>query len=222
MNEILAVKIFTDINTLGIPIATLSLSIILLWFLIGTKGNWAIKAFITGLTIYFAICAWSSLNSLLGWPSAESVAGKKVQILWVDVKEPNKKTYEPGAIYIWVKYMEPQKTKKSIIVRLHTKESSDEPRIHKIPYSRKTHQQAAAIKKQIASGRPFFGEIKKEGIQGPQGKGKGQGKGQGKSKGGREGKGKNKGMNGGGSISQEQEMMFHQLPAPSFQSKDGY
>lgn len=214
------------IETIGIPIACVTFVVLLLWFIIGTKGKWILKMLVTALSIYFCVSLWTSLNGLLGWPTASDLTGKKVEVLWLDIKEPNKKTNDPGSIYVWVKHLEPKKTQNSVVLRFHTKNSSSEPRLYKVPYSRKLHEQAAKIKKHLAKGGKFHGQLQKDGFKGDgksgKGQGKGKGQGQGKGKGnGRKGKGQGKDGNGG-SLSQEQEMMFHQLPAPHYQNKDGY
>ena len=105
----------------------------------------------------------------------------------------------------------------SVVPKLHSKEKSGEPRLHRLPYSRKLHEQAQKIKQQIAKGGKFYVEMKNVDMKG-QGQGKGKGKGQGQGK-GREGKGK--GQKGdGGSLSQEQDPIFHELPPPHFIPKD--
>ena len=218
------------IETIGIPIACVTFAILLLWFIIGTKGQWVLKMLVSAFSVYFCVCLWTSLNGLLGWPTSTSLEGKKVQILWVDVKEPNKKTEDPGSVYVWVKHLEPEKTGNSFILRFHTKNSQNEPRLYKVPYSRKLHEQAEKIKKHLAKGGKFAGQLSKQNFKGEgkgkdgegqgKGKGQGQGKGKGKGKAGREGKGKGRGKGDGGSLSQDQEFMFHQLPPPRYQSKD--
>jgi len=210
------------IDTIGIPIACATFTILLLWFIIGTKGQWALKMLVSAFSVYFCVCLWSSLNGLLGWPTAASLEGKKVEILWVDIKEPNKKTEDPGAVYVWARHLEPEKTSSSFILRFHTKDSQNEPRLYKVPYSRKLHEQAMKIKQHLAKGGKFAGQLSKQQFKGKgQGKGEGKGKGKGEGKGGRDGKGRSSNKDGnGGSMSQDQEFMFHQLPPPRYQSKN--
>ena len=200
------------IETIGIPIACVTFAVLLLWFIIGTKGQWALKMLVTAISIYFCVCLWSSLNGLLGWPTASSLMRKKIQILWLDIKEPNKKMNDPGLIYVWVKHLEPEKTNNPYILRFHTKNAENEPRLYKIPYSRKLHEQCCKIKSHLAKGGKFRGQLGKKGFKGEKGtKGKG-------GQGGQKGKGGRK----GGGLSQEQVPIFHQLPPPHYQDKDGY
>lgn len=191
-------------STYGIPIACVTFSILLLWLLIGTKGYWILKMFVIAFSLYFFACLWASLNGLLGWPTEETIVNKKIQLLWIDVKEPNKSTNNNGAIYVWVKHLSPVQTANRFI-KFH-KQSVDDPRAYKLKYSREMHKQAIQTMQKIAKGEKVYGEMQE---------GEGQGQGQKSEKNVKDGKdGKDQ-----GSLSQEQEMMFHQLPPPYFPVK---
>lgn len=206
------------IDTFGIPFAFVIISILVLWFVIGSKGWWWIKALVVAGSVLFSISLWHSLDALQGWPTNESLPDK-FEIKWLVIKEPNKKTGDEGGIYVWAKDLQPKKTKSGKFI-LHNKGTSDEPRLHTIPYSRKMHEQAEGIKKQIAAGKPFYGEVKKGGGVGEAGKGKGKGKGEGKGRGrGKGGKGRGKGSGRGGDLSNEQDPIFHELPPPVLPEK---
>lgn len=194
-------------STYGIPIACITFAILLLWLLIGAKGHWILKMLITTFSLYFFACLWSSLNGLLGWPTEENVLNKKIQILWMDIKEPNKKTGNLGAIYVWAKHLNSIETH-DWILDFNYKQSENESRLYKLPYSRDMHKQAIQMMQMIASGEKVYGEMK-DGKKSSE---------SGKSKHGEKGEGKEGGDQG--SLSQEQEMMFHQLPPPHFQEKD--
>jgi len=208
------------IDTFGIPLAFIVLSTLLLWIIIGSKGWWWLKALVVVTTVLFSISLWQSLESLQGWATKEKPP-EKFEIKWIDVKEPNKKTGEKGYINVWMRDLNPKKEdKQNKIPILHSKGKNNEARLYSLPYSRQMHEQAEKIKQQIAKGKPFYGEIKDGVAKGLQGKGEGE-----KGKGGQQGqgkKGKGDGQKGdGGSLSNKQDPIFHELPPPVFQRKDG-
>jgi hypothetical protein len=207
------------LDTFGIPLAFVIIAALTLWVVIGSKGYWWFKMIMVSISIFFSISLWNSLSSLQGWPTAD-MPPEKFEVKWIDVKEPNKKTGAPGSIYVWVRDLQPDHIDESFYMRLHHKELEEEPRLYKLPYSRGMHVQSEMIKGTIAKGGRFFAGIEAKGQgqgqpgQGKPGKGKGKGQGQGK---GKPGQGKD---GRGGSLSQEQEFVFHELPPPVFPEKD--
>lgn len=200
------------IDTFGIPVAFTIIAALTLWVIIGSRGWWWVKMGVATLAIFFSISLWHSLSGLEGWPTDQSMP-QKFEIKWIVVEEPNNKTSTKGQILVWARNLEPMSGEKSNIPILHNKNKSNEPRIHRLPYSREMHQQAIKIQKRIGSGGKFFGEMKKgEGM-------KEQGKGNGK-RSGREGEGIGEGK-GAGSLSNEQLPIFHELPPPYFPQKIG-
>ena len=45
-------------ETIGIPVAFILLTILILWVIIGIKGKWWIKSCLISLTLYFSIGLW--------------------------------------------------------------------------------------------------------------------------------------------------------------------
>lgn len=192
------------IDTFGIPVAFTIIAALTLWVIIGSRGWWWVKMGVATLAIFFSISLWHSLEGLEGWPTDQSMP-QKFEIKWIVVEEPNNKTGEEGQILVWARDLEPMLKEKSNIPILHNKDKSNEPRLHRLPYTREMHEQAVKIQKKIGAGGKFFGEIKGKGI-------KGQNKGKGKGRSGAEGK-------NGGSLSNEQLPIFHELPPPYFPQK---
>lgn len=210
------------IDTFGIPLAFVIIAALTLWVVIGCKGYWWLKLIMVSLSIFFSISLWHSLISLQGWPTPQTMP-EKFEVKWLDVKEPNQKTGGKGCIYVWAINLEPDSspvgtTAPLLGVQLHSKEKSGEPRLYKLPYSREMHEQAKGIKEMIGKGGRFYGRLGKAGEGGmsqldADGK-KGSGKGK-----GRPGQGRPNGE-GGGSISEGQEFVFHELPPPLFPDKE--
>jgi hypothetical protein len=188
-----------NINTLGIPLTFVILVAVILWFIIWGKGHWLLKAVVVAVSLYFGIATWQSLNGLLGWPAPESESlPDKFAVHWVVIKEPSKKTADPGAIFIWVS----GPVKESLFAP-----DFKEPRAYKLPYSKEMHQRAEGALSLIRKG---------EKVIGMRGKGKGKGWGQ-KGK----GKGEGEGEKGAWGMSRKHipDIVFHKLPPPKFPPK---
>ena len=83
-----------------IPLVFFSLFILVLWFIIGAKGHWALKAIVIAMTLHFCISIGLSLEGFAGWPSADGLPDK-FMVHWIVVEEPDKRTKTGGAIYVW-------------------------------------------------------------------------------------------------------------------------
>ena len=199
-------------DTFGIPAAFVLVAALALWVVIGSKGWWLLKIGVVTISVFFSVVLWNSLSTLQGWPTKETLP-PKFEIKWIDVEEPNKKTGDKGRIHIWIKNMTKEYDPQHGMV-LHNKGKGQDPRFHELPYSREGHEQASGIKKKIADGQKVYAEMGKN-----KAGEKGEGKDKGKGKSGKKGKGEQNGN--GGSLSQEQEPMFHELPPPYFIPKEG-
>lgn len=199
-----------------IPIAFLIIASLVGWFIIGTKGNWFLKAFCTSASLYFVLSIAYTLPALYGWPSDDPLPNK-FEIYYVLVKEPNKVNGDDGEIYFWVREIEDlsQDNKdeeegiSSYLIPLYEDKSG--PRGYRVPYSTELHKRAEQIAKDLAEGKRMMGTNN----------GKGGGK-----KGGKEGegqqtggKGQQNGNGGGGSFSNSPEISFQELPPPSLPEK---
>ena len=148
--------------SLGIPVGFLLLSIILLWFLIGAKGWWWLKATFIGSVVCFGFMVWISVNTYLGWPSRGELPPKFL-VHWAHVQEPNKKTHHPGCIFIWLRPLEKEEveldgieghiTTMSQVLSYRNEEI--EPRVHRIPYTRERHKAVQKMMGEIKKGRTF-------------------------------------------------------------------
>jgi hypothetical protein len=175
------------IETFAIPLTFVILASLALWIIIGSKGWWILKACYVILVFCFTIFLWKSLDELQGWPTTDSIPNK-FEIKWVTVEEPNKKTGSDGSIHVWLKDIEPTKNSHSWYITSKHKNINDEPRSHKLPYTKNGHEQAAKIQEKIGKGGKAYGQKKGKGMGegGEGGDGKGpKGQGQGKGKGGR-------------------------------------
>lgn len=225
-----------NIETIGIPLAFLGIITLILWYIISGSGKWWLKVLVIAATSYVSLGLWYSMNGLLGWPTSATVPDK-FQAHWIVVETPGLGDKDSGAIFLWATNLQPDKSSNfdedvpewldGILFPFHSKHAKNEPRLYKLPYSKKLHEQSnKIIENYLKKGRPFMGTMKGKG-------GKGQGFGEGQN--GRQGTGQsgseaNRGRrghigqgNGSGSYSRDDQdaPMFYELPPPKFPKKDG-
>ena len=151
----------------------------------------------------FTVVFWTTIHTFLGWPANENDIPEKVLIHWVIIKEPNKAREFDGAIYITLETAEEMKGNR---VAKFFGYGSDriEPRLFKLKYNRKLHEQLQKlIKSRLSKGQPIMGKLSKD---------KEVGK-------GKKGDGKKSNNKGDGSESQEQDWEFHELLPSEIHSK---
>ena len=193
-----------DINSIGIPLTFIIVISISLWFIILGKGYWWAKAIVVALTLYFSIGMWAALSGLAGWP-ADQALPEKFLMHWALVKEPSKNDInQKGAILIWATE-DSESNKENSIFPLSKNKNINQPRVYKLPYSEDMHEKLTKVMKQMAQGKGVRGE--KSGEGGEKGE-KGNGK-----------NGEKKGK-GYGSLSQEQDYIFYELPPAKLPEKD--
>jgi hypothetical protein len=218
-----------------IPIGYILITIVLLWFMIGAKGWWWLKAICIAGALFFGISLEHSIDSYLGWPSGELVPHKFV-VHSVVVKEPSKKNPDDkGKVYVWVTKIPTKMDKEDdkekefydeYVSVLEYSRTGRQPRCYELPYSKPLRDAAAAVNKRIAKGAVVIGQRGKNGGMGTPG-GKGDGKGDGKGGKGGNNKGgpgtQSSGKQGEGqgafSFSQSDQLYFHELPPPRVPEK---
>ncbi len=216
-----------NLETIAIPIAFLVASALLLWFIIGSRGQWMLKAACIACTMYFGLAVWNSVGSYLGWPTSQEPPSK-FQLHWAIVQEPDKQADDPGVVYLWLRKIdqddnaadEAQELKEeSWLSILGYSGNKEQPRCYRLPYTRPLHEQLKQAKRQLAQGKPVIGKFSGKGFDtSKQGKGKGKGKG----KGGPPGGGKPGAGNAhsyGSGHRDSGEFIFYNLPPPKYPDK---
>jgi uncharacterized membrane protein YgcG len=205
-----------------IPLMFLSIALIVLWFIIGAKGHWALKAAVIAFTLHLCVSVGASLPDFAGWPSSSPVPSKFL-VHWLVVKEPDKKTKEPGAIYLWATNLsseeqENEEAWRRFLIPLDFTDLS-QPRVYKVPYSTESHEKADDVIGRIRDGKTVIGESASgegdgdgSGGEGKGGEGDGDGSGQ-------EGGGGNEG-GGQGTFSLSDDVNFQDLPAALLPDKN--
>ncbi len=149
---------------MNIILAFLFISMFLLWYVIGAKGAWWIKAFLIVFTLYFGVSLGVSMESLLGWPSSQNIPDK-FELHWALVEEPNSSLDRSGKIYLWVTDLDQDEINEDDWRRFFADFSTYRgrlPRAYKIPYTRAFHVNVDAAMSRIASGIPVAGEAPSE------------------------------------------------------------
>jgi len=183
---------------IALPILLLVFGGLTFWVLSESQLKWYFKATLISSFCIFTIMFYSLIHTFLGWGAEQADMPDKVAIHWVIIKEPNKLKNFEGKIYILLESVEDASGAFSNFFGY--KRSKIEPRLFKMKYSRKLHEELAKrVIPRNKKGQPVAGKFLK-GIEGK------------KSKGGHKKK-------GDGSESQEQEWHFHELLPSEVQGK---
>ena len=131
---------------IGLSIAFVIISAIVLWFSIRTPGQVIVKAILIPVTIWYGLALYYSVPNLMGWPVSQSIP-ENSQVLAIRIKEPDPKLNDPGAIYFWVN-IEPGSTRPehTLAAMISPKsvfkyDSKTQPRAYQLPYSREMHKE---------------------------------------------------------------------------------
>ncbi|PIR69455.1 MAG: hypothetical protein COU47_02655 [Candidatus Niyogibacteria bacterium CG10_big_fil_rev_8_21_14_0_10_46_36] len=188
---------------------------LLLWILVGVHGKWLIKALLIVAILPAGLFIWNSIESSQGWSTPKEPPNKFLFLSSV-VQQPDKKTGFKGAIFIWLtEYSDGTEAPEepsffSQIMSLFTYRPANEPRAHKLPYSKQLEEQVGEAMERQRHGIPTVVEHNK-------GKADGNSNKDGNDT-GEDGMPSNE--NSEGSYSDyEQEFMFYPLPPPKFPPK---
>jgi hypothetical protein len=186
---------------IALPILLLVFGSLTFWLLAESSLKWYIKTVCISMFCFFTIIFWSTIHSFLGWPAGEDDVPEVVRIHWVIIKEPNKHTEYPGAIYLLINSAQLDDGF-SISKFFGYKKDSGEPRLFGVPYDRALHEHLSKnVISKLKKGQTVLGKLSKKA---------------GKSRKGDNNKEKSK---GGGSESQEQRWHFHELLPSDFLQK---
>ena len=132
-------------NTLFFPFLFLLLSILLLWIIIGCKGQWSAKIWLINITVFFTAILWSGVSSYVGWPTDSPMPkqGRLVQII----------SNEPESLYVLLE----QHDEKNLYYEdwhdfIYYK-PKDVARLFKLPYDKETHEQLESAMELVKKGK---------------------------------------------------------------------
>ncbi|MGD9045558.1 MAG: hypothetical protein PVG06_17725 [Desulfobacterales bacterium] len=130
---------------MGLTVAFVIISAIVLWFSIRTPGQTIIKAMLIPVTVWYGLVLYYSVPNLMGWPISQSIPDNS-QVLDIRIKEPDPKHNDPGAIYFWVNINPDSKnSEQTLAAKLNPKNmfsynGKSQPRAYQLPYSRELHK----------------------------------------------------------------------------------
>jgi hypothetical protein len=153
----------------GITILYALIASLLCWFIIGVKGRWIIKTLIIALSVWFAITLAYTFNNFMGWPSEEDFKTQTSQIIWFQIKEPSKVRNTEGAIYLWIREINPPEKPRSLTIKelfnpMHWfvyPDPNTAPRAYKIDYTKEMHKKLREVAEGRGEGKVAF--LKTEG-----------------------------------------------------------
>jgi hypothetical protein len=131
-------------TVLAISAAYVVLGVLLLAIGLGSRFAWWVKAAAIVVTSAFFVEAFFATKSLLGWPTAATLP-PRFQLLWVRVVEPDRKSSNPGAIYLWIEEVDENNVPDGV------------PRSYRLPYSRPLADRSSKARDEIISGKPQQG-----------------------------------------------------------------
>ena len=132
-------------TTLFFPLLFLLLSILLLWIIIGCKGQLSAKIWIINVTVFFTAILWSGISSYIGWPAESPMPkqGRLIQII----------SNEPESLYVLLE----QHDQKNLYYEdwhdfIYYK-PKDIARLFKIPYDKEMHEKLEAAMDLVKKGK---------------------------------------------------------------------
>jgi hypothetical protein len=131
-------------TVVAISLAYAALGVLLLGLGLEARLAWWIKAAAIVVTSAFFVVVFYATNGLLGWP-ARGALPPRFQLLWSRVVEPDVRTGDAGAVYLWV-----EETDENNV-------PSGTPKSFRLPYSRVLADRSIAARDEIIAGHPQQG-----------------------------------------------------------------
>jgi hypothetical protein len=138
---------------LAISAAYVVIGVLLLAIGLYSRFPWWVKAAAIVVTSAFFIEAFFATKSMLGWPQSAALPAR-FQLLWVRVVEPDRKSGDLGAIYLWVESVDDNNVPEGV------------PRSYRLPYTRPLADRSSKARDEILKGRPQQGSIEEMGDDG--------------------------------------------------------
>jgi hypothetical protein len=131
-------------TVLAIAAAYVVLGVLLLALGLSSRLAWWVKAAAIVVTSVFFVEAFFAIKGLLGWPRTGQLPAR-FQLLWVRVVEPDLKSSNAGAIYLWIEAVDENNVPDGV------------PRSYRLAYSRPLADRAVKARDEIMSGKPQQG-----------------------------------------------------------------
>jgi len=128
----------------AISLGYAALGVLLLGLSLEARLAWWIKAAAIVVTSGFFVVVFFATNGLLGWP-ARGPLPARFQLLWSRVVEPDVRTGDAGAVFLWVEETDENNVPSGV------------PKSYRLPYSRALADRSLAARDEIIAGHPQQG-----------------------------------------------------------------
>jgi hypothetical protein len=130
----------------GLVAAYVAIALLLLSLNLTSLWRWWIKAAAIIVTTVFFAVSYQTIHGLMGWPTAQRLP-PRFNVVWTYVAEPNRKTKNPGAIYLWAEGLDENNV------------PSGRPRSYQLAYSDALARKIAAIQEKRERGVEVMGVV---------------------------------------------------------------
>ena len=145
---------------MGLTISFIILFSLLLWLIIGMKGNWILKIAIITVALLFSSSTVLTIENFYGWPTTQSMP-KEFRVYWALIEEPNKVEKTDGALYFWAESTEIKPGISDIFNFMILKGNRmSGVRAYRLPYSDSMRERMIKIVKKIMNGEVVIGTMK--------------------------------------------------------------
>jgi len=131
-------------TVLAISAAYVVLGVLLLTLGLFSRVAWWVKAAAIVITSVFFVEMFFATKDLRGWPRSAQLPAR-FQLLWVRVIEPDLKSANPGAIFLWIEEVDENNVPDGV------------PKSYRLAYSRPLADRAAKARDEIMAGKPQQG-----------------------------------------------------------------
>ena len=140
------------IIVVGLVVGFVALGVLLLSLNLRSDWHWSVKAVATIVVMAFFPINYFAIDSLLGWPT-EHAFPRNFRLVASQVYEPNKKTNDPGVIYLWATDMK-------------VKAGNSSPRAYRFEYREDFHRKVSLAESNQRRGIPQMGKVVEEDSEG--------------------------------------------------------
>lgn len=135
-----------SLAVVGLVAAYIAVAMLLLSLNLTSLWRWWVKAAAIIVTTVFFVVTYHTVNGLMGWPTTQKLPAR-FSLVWTMVSEPNKKTNNPGAVYLWADEIDRYNV------------PSGRPRSYQLPYSDALARKATSAQEKRNQGAEVMGVV---------------------------------------------------------------
>lgn len=135
-----------SVALIGLVAAYIAVAMLLLSLNLTSLWRWWVKAAAIVVTTVFFGVTYHTINGLMGWPTVQRPP-PRFSLVWTHVSEPDRRTNNPGAIYLWADELDRNNV------------PSGRPRSYQLPYSDALARKAASAQEKRDRGVDVMGVV---------------------------------------------------------------